>query len=232
MRPAATADESANTAPVLDIARVTRRWASGSPPVLDEVDLQLAGGQIAWIGGANGAGKTTLLRIIGGLLRADSGEVRLDGRTIDDGRAWYHARVGFLSAGDRGLLARLTVRQQLQYWAHLAFLGPERHDAAIDEVVGLLGLSDLLDRRLDRLSLGQRQRVRLAMSFMHRPRLLVLDEPRNSLDDAGYQALNAAVRSVTDRGGAVIWCSPRGEDRVVEFDVGLVLENGRLEPSA
>lgn len=105
----------------------------------------------------------------------------------------------------------------------------EEERAAIAEVVDLLGLAPLLARRVDRLSLGQRQRVRIALAVLHSPKLLVLDEPRNSLDDDGYEALRRTVRRCADHGGAVLWCSPRGEDLVLDFDRGYTLAQGRLQ---
>ena len=77
--------------------------------------------------------------------------------------------------------------------------------------------------------MGQRQRIRLAMAFLHEPRVLLLDEPRNSLDDDGYGLLQVQIERVAARGAAVLWCSPRGEDRVLASDTGYTLEDGRLE---
>lgn len=218
--------------PILAIHGVTRTWPGRPVPVLDDVTLDLQPGEIAWVGGKNGAGKTTLLRIICGLLAPDRGDVRITGHALKDGQHRYNSLLGFLSAGDRGLIARLSVAEHLGYWARIAYIPRADRAAAIADVVEKLQIEPLLDRRIDRLSLGQRQRVRIAMAYMHGPQLLVLDEPRNSLDDDGYAALNRVVTSVADRGGAAIWCSPRGEDRVVAFDRGFVLSDGRLEAAA
>jgi ABC-type sulfate/molybdate transport systems ATPase subunit len=79
------------------------------------------------------------------------------------------------------------------------------------------------------MSMGQRQRIRLAMAFLHEPSVLLLDEPRNSLDDEGYALLNAQTELVTARGATGLWCSPRGEDRVLACDTGYTLSDGRLE---
>jgi ABC-2 type transport system ATP-binding protein len=79
------------------------------------------------------------------------------------------------------------------------------------------------------MSMGQRQRVRLAMAFLHEPRVLLLDEPRNSLDDDGYRVLSQQIELMATSGGTILWCSPRGEDRVLASDTGYTLEDGRLE---
>ena len=91
------------------------------------------------------------------------------------------------------------------------------------------GLEEFAERRVDRMSMGQRQRIRLAMAFLHEPRVLLLDEPRNSLDDDGYRLLGEQIERAATGGATVLWCSPRGEDRVLTSDAGYTLEDGRLE---
>ena len=79
------------------------------------------------------------------------------------------------------------------------------------------------------MSQGQRQRIRLAMAFLHEPRVVLLDEPRNSLDDDGYEVLSTQIERAVAEGATVLWCSPRGEDRVLTSDTGYTLEDGRRE---
>jgi ABC-2 type transport system ATP-binding protein len=79
--------------------------------------------------------------------------------------------------------------------------------------------------------MGQRQRLRLAMTFLPEPDAILLDEPRNSLDDDGYAVLNQSVDAALERGATVLWCSPRGEDRVLRFDASYTLEGGKLVAS-
>jgi ABC-type multidrug transport system ATPase subunit len=211
---------------------VWRHWGRGKNrwAVLRGIDLQVAPGSSVGIAGRNGAGKTTLLRIATGILAPDEGTVTIDG--LRSNRNWreYHRRLGFLSAGDRGLYARFSVRGHLAYATRLAFMHRSRRAAAIDDALVRFGLSDLVKRRADRLSQGQRQRLRLALTFVHRPKVLLLDEPGNSLDDEGLGMLAGATGDVLARGGAVIWCSPMGESQPVQFDRRLVIEDGKLGP--
>jgi ABC-2 type transport system ATP-binding protein len=197
--------------------------------VLSNVSLALHAGEVTWIGGRNGVGKTTLLRLAGGILLPQRGSVRMGELTPTAKGGRYQRRIGFLSAGDRGLHARMRVRQQLDYWARLAYVPRARRGALVASALGHFGLRDLAEQRVDRMSMGQRQRIRLAMAFLHEPRVLLLDEPRNSLDDAGYALLGAQIERVTAAGAAVLWCSPRGEDRVLTCDAGYALEDGHLE---
>jgi ABC-2 type transport system ATP-binding protein len=201
--------------------------AYGRKAVLDQLELTVGRGELVGIGGANGIGKTTLLRICAGLIAADAGVVWLAGLHPRRDRAAYQRRVGFLAAGDRGLYARLTLRRHLELWGRVSLLSGERYRRAIEGTIDRLALRELESSRMDRLSMGQRQRVRLAMAFMHDPDLVLLDEPLGSLDERGTELLRRCLAEVTGRGGAVIWCAPRIGDEAA-FDRSLLLEDGRL----
>jgi ABC-2 type transport system ATP-binding protein len=221
--------DRATGAPVLELEGIHHRWKGQERPVLDDVSLTLVGGEVTWVGGRNGVGKTTLLRLAAGILLPQRGSVRMGELTPRSKRRQYHRQVGYLSAGDRGLQARMRVSQQLDYWARLAYVPRDQRAAKVGSSLRLFDLEELADKRVDRMSMGQRQRVRLAMAFLHEPLVLLLDEPRNSLDDDGYRLLREQIERVAARGAAVLWCSPRGEDRVLACDNGYTLEDGRLE---
>ena len=215
--------------PILELDCLYHKWKGPKPPVLDDVSLTLRAGEVTWVGGRNGAGKTTLLRLAAGILLPQRGSVRMGELTPASKRGLYRRRIGFLSAGDRSLQARMRVSQQLDYWGRLAYVPRERRAELVDISLQRFGLEEFAERRVDRMSMGQRQRIRLAMAFLHEPIVLLLDEPRNSLDDDGYELLNQQIEQAAKRGAAVLWCSPRGEDRVLACDAGYTLEDGRLE---
>jgi ABC-type multidrug transport system ATPase subunit len=207
------------------VRQVSKAW--GKRTILDRADLAVPAGRSVWLGGRNGVGKTTLLRIVAGLIAADSGEVDLDGLDPHRDRRPFQRRLGFLSAGDRGLYARLTVRQNLELWARLALLSGSECEAALEAVSADFALTELIESRTDRLSLGQRQRVRLALAFLHSPSLVLLDEPANSMDDDGMNLIAAAVERLHSRGGMTIWCAPN-RPPLDQLDGGYVLRDGRL----
>ena len=136
-----------------------------------------------------------------------------------------------LSASSAGLYARLTVSDHLRLWARLALL--ERGDArdAIERVLAALALEPLSRRRVDRLSMGQRQRVRLASAFLHDPALAMLDEPANSLDEEGIALLDGEVARLRSLGGIVLWCAPSESEQRFAFDRRLTIADGRLIPA-
>jgi sodium transport system ATP-binding protein len=213
----------------LSLLGVSKRWPGGDRPVLDDVSLVLEPGTAVRIGGANGAGKTTLLRIACGLVRPEAGRVRLGTLDVEADRTAFHRRIGFLSASSAGLYARLTVRDHLRLWSRLALIPRAERAPACERVLGVLGLRELADRRVDRLSMGQRQRARLAGAFLHDPQVVMLDEPTTSLDEDGAGLLASEVERVRGAGRTALWCAPSGETPgLLDFDVRFVLRDGRL----
>ena len=224
----ASAASPAAAGDLLVLHAIHKRW--GKLPVLDGVDLAVPRGSVVSVCGANGTGKTTLLRIAAGLIHPESGTVALDGLHPERDRRPYLARLGFLSAGDRSLYARLSARRHLDLCARLALVPAGRREAAVARALGVFGLEDFADRRADRLSMGQRQRVRLAMTFVHDPDLVLLDEPANSLDQEGLEVLTAYLEQLRRRGGLAVWCAPEGIQTQLAADAELRLAEGRLRP--
>ena len=214
--------------PPLRLEGVRKAWRGRPAPVLDAVDLRLEAGTTAWLRGDNGAGKTTLLRIVCGILAPDAGRALVGGADLEREPAEAKRRIGFLAAGSSGLYARLTVTQQLELWARLAWVPRASRGEAVAGAIARFGLEHLARNRLDRISMGERQRVRLAMTFLHGPRLVLLDEPRTSLDAAGLELLDAAARDAERAGGAVLWCSPTGEEPPAGTSRELVVAGGRV----
>jgi ABC-2 type transport system ATP-binding protein len=215
----------------LSLRGVSKAWDKGQVLVLDRVDLDLAPGAKVRIAGRNGAGKTTLMRIAAGLIDPDRGRVQAREITAAKHPQRYQRLVSFLPAGDRGLYARLTVRRQLDFWARIAMVPRGKAAKRVDEAIEAFDLLDLAGRRVDRMSMGQRQRLRIAMTFLPRAEVVLLDEPLTSLDGDGAALLYRAVEDLLGQGGAMLWCSPAGEHMDYEFDRTYMLEQGRLLPA-
>jgi ABC-type multidrug transport system ATPase subunit len=225
-RPSASQPADDRARPALRLSGIRKSWRPRT--VLDGVSLELEPGTLAWVGGANGAGKTTLLRIAAGMIAPDDGVVELGGLHPRRNRRGYQRRLGFLSAGDRGIYGRLTTGDHLELWARMALLPRAEVDGAVATAVERLELGELLFHRADRLSMGQRQRLRLAMAFLHGPDVVLLDEPLTSLDEAGAGALNGCLAGLLARGGAAIWCSPGIDGERFAFDARYRLDGGAL----
>ncbi len=214
---------------MLELCGVSRRW--GEQSVLSELNLKLDPGEVVWVGGRNGAGKTTMLRIAAGLIDPHSGTVSALGLHPRRDRGHYQRLVSFLPAGDRGLYARLTVRRQLEFCARISLLDRDETRARVHAALVAFHLTELAERRVDRMSMGQRQRLRLAMTLLPRPRVLLLDEPLTSLDADSAALLHGAVERLRANGGAVLWCSPTGEQPDLALERTLTLHEGRLSPT-
>jgi heme ABC exporter ATP-binding subunit CcmA len=212
------------TATALSATGIVRRW--GDSEVLRGADMALERGARAFLGGRNGAGKTTLLRICAGLVEPNAGDVRLSDLHPVRDRRRYQSQLGYLPAGNGGLYARLTVRQNLEFWASLALLAGARRTAAVNGAVAAFELEPMERSRVDRISMGQRQRVRLAMTFLHEPSVVLLDEPHTSLDDEALALLRTALDSHHDRGGTTLWCAPSSTQAEIDADVSFWVEDG------
>lgn len=213
---------------LLVLEDVNRSW--GDRRVIIDAELRLDSGACMWVGGANGAGKTTLLRIAAGLLVPDSGRVALEGLDPERDRRDYQRRLGWLPAGNGGLYNRLTVRQNLGYWAAIALVPRADRPKAVAAAMKRFDLERLQMMRADRISMGERQRLRLGMTFLHTPKLVLLDEPHTSLDESGLRLLTQALGEVRAAGGGAIWCSPGRDGIGLPAETSYVIEDGRPRP--
>jgi ABC-2 type transport system ATP-binding protein len=232
-RPAASGEAAPGgaQAPVLDLQGIVKHWPSQPAPVLDAVSLQLPPATAAAISGRNGAGKTTLLRIAAGLIGAESGSVSVCGLDVNLDRTEFQRRIGFLAAGNSGLYARLKVEHHLDLWSRIALMPRRERRPAVEHAIETFDLEPLLGRRVDRLSMGQRQRLRLALAFVHSPTVVMLDEPATSLDEEGIALLQRAIDALKARGGAALVCLPSGWEQNLSIDRALVLSAGKVEPA-
>lgn len=172
-----------------------------------------------------------MLRVAAGLIEPDTGRAEVWGVSHSENRTRYQQLVSFLPAGDRGLYARLTVRRQLEFCARISLIPRERFQDTIRTALERFDLVELAERRVDRMSMGQRQRLRIAMTFLPDPEVVLLDEPLTSLDTEGSVLLQKALAEVLSRDGAVLWCSPSGEHVDMSFDTHWLIEGGRLVPA-
>jgi ABC-2 type transport system ATP-binding protein len=223
--PASSARTTTEPAP-LELEGIVKSWRG--QPVLDGVALALDAGTVTWLGGRNGTGKTTLLRVATGLILPEAGSVRLAGLKVEGDRRAFQSRLGYLPAGNAMLYARLSVANNLDFWGGMGLVRRADRRRAIERAIQRFELVELRDRRVDRLSMGQRQRVRLAATFLHEPEVVLFDEPHTSLDDEGIELLRSVLGEITAAGGAALWCSPSKSGAELGADVSYVLEGGKL----
>jgi ABC-2 type transport system ATP-binding protein len=210
---------------VLELDGLTRRF--GDLVALDDLTFSVVPGRMRGFVGPNGAGKTTAMRIVLGVLEPDAGEVRWNGAAID---APTRARFGYMPE-ERGLYQKMRVRDQLVYFARLHGLAEADATAAADRWIERLGLGERAGDRVEALSLGNQQRVQLAIALVHEPEVLVLDEPFSGLDPVGVDVMSGVLRERADAGVPVVFSSHQLElvERLCE-DVAIV-NQGRLVAS-
>ena len=168
-----------------------------------DLSLSLETGQILGLLGVNGAGKSTTLSLIAGALTPDSGTIRLQGQDFLEHPELARQAIGWLPEA-APLWPELTIREHLDAHGRLRGLAGTRLKAAGDAVLDRLELQDLAQRLAGVLSQGQRQRLGLACALLHRPALLVLDEPANALDPVQVATLRKLLRELAAEGTAVI----------------------------
>lgn len=230
---------------LLEVDQVSVRF--GGIQALNAVSMQVGEGEAVGLVGPNGAGKTTLFDCISGRTRPDGGTVSFAGRRLDGMAAFRRARLGIARTFQRlEVFPELTVREHLvvadrahhgggALWRDLLNLSGLRRDEAarVDEILSLVGLSELADVPVAALGLGRCRLVELARALACEPRLILADEPSSGLDGNETGALSEVLRTVQrERSTAVLLVEhdldmvARCSDRVVVLDVGQVIAEG------
>ena len=175
----------------------------GAVQALGGVSFTAHDGQITALLGPNGAGKTTLLRTLVGLLKRDHGSILIGGVDPEKDPMAVRRNIGFLT-DQFGLYERLSTREYLNYFGELNGMNSAALKQRIAEVSELLGMDDIIERPTKGFSQGQRIKVALARTLLHRPRHLLLDEPSRGLDVMSTRALRTALGALRADGCCVI----------------------------
>jgi ABC-type multidrug transport system ATPase subunit len=203
----------------VELTEVTKTF--GPVRALVQVSAKLAGGQVSAILGPNGSGKSTLLAILGTLMRPTSGKV--DHGELGPGRDAVRGALGWV--GHESLCyPELTGRENVELAARLHGRDPER---AVEEATARFDLGPFLGRPVRTYSRGQRQRIALARALVHRPRLLLLDEPTTGLDAASTKKLSEVIRAEARVGAVVVVVTHDAAFADVVADVKIELDRGR-----
>jgi ABC-2 type transport system ATP-binding protein len=185
----------------LEFDRISKRY--GDVVALDEMTFDIRAGEVFGFVGSNGAGKTTTMRIALGVLAADSGEVRWDGEAVT---FRTRRRIGYMPE-ERGLYPRMKVGEQLVYLARLHGLSVSEATERTVTWTERLGVASRLDDEVQKLSLGNQQRVQLASALVHDPSVLVLDEPFSGLDPVAVEVMSEVLRGKAATGVPVLFSS-------------------------
>ena len=226
------------------------RKTFGDLVAVDGVGFQVAEGETYGLLGPNGAGKTTTISMVCGLLESDDGEVIVDGTALTPKSVDAKAKIGFVPQ-ELAIYPDLTARENLQFFGRLYGMGGKEARARIDEVLDIIGLSERADDQAKEYSGGMKRRLNIGIGLLHRPKLLVLDEPTVGVDPQSRNAILENIEQLSDEGVGVLYTTHYMEeaerlcDRVGIIDLGelkaegtrqelvsLVGEQDRIELSA
>jgi ABC-2 type transport system ATP-binding protein len=212
--------------PALSIEGARKRY--GDVTALDGVDLEIRPGEVCALLGPNGSGKTTLISIAAGLRTADAGRVRVGGQDVTTRGREARRRLGLVGQ-DVALYPVTTVRQNLRFLGELAGVGRRALEPRIEEVADALDLGHCLDRPLASLSGGEARRVHVAGGLVHRPALLLLDEPTAGVDVGTRGRLLDVVRRLAADGTAVCYSTHYlAEVEALQPTAVVILDHGRV----
>jgi ABC-2 type transport system ATP-binding protein len=209
--------------PILQIQQLTKRIRSKT--IIDHLDFEVPSGQVFGFLGPNGAGKTTTIRMIVGLMGITEGDVLIDGKSITKNFEEAIIKVGAIVENPEMYKYLSGYRNLL----HFARMVPGVTKERIDEVIALVGLENRIYDKVGTYSLGMRQRVGVAQALLHKPSLLILDEPTNGLDPAGIRELRDYLHILTQTEGiSVVVSSHLLSEMELMCDRVAIIQEGKL----
>ncbi len=210
--------------PMITVKDLSKSYSS--LVALDDVSFEIAQGEIVGLLGPNGAGKTTLIKIMTGYLHPDAGAVTIHGFDVMDDTLEVQKQIGYLPE-NAPLYPELTVQAYLSLMADLHHMDPDERVPQILEAVDATGLRDRLSQRIGTLSKGYRQRVGIAQAIMHKPALLIFDEPTVGLDPTQILEIRSLIRTLSEHSTVLFSTHILAEVEAL-CDRVLILLNGSL----
>ena len=210
---------------MIEVTNLHKRF--GAVTAVEDVSFRAEDGVVTGLLGPNGAGKTTTLRMLYTLIRPDKGSAKVDGLEVAEQPLEVRRSIGVLPDA-RGLYPRLTAREHIHYAGELHGLSGSALDKRIGELVDLLEMKDIADRRTEGFSQGERMKVALARALVHGPRNVLLDEPTNGLDVMSTRAVRTLIRRLREQGHCVVFSSHVMQEVAALCDRIVVVARGRV----
>ena len=199
----------------------------GKVAAVDGVSFTAPNGQITGLLGPNGAGKTTTIRMIGSLVEIDGGSASVDG--LDVAKDPENARrVSGILTDARGLYTRLTARENIRYYAELHGIETAKSEATIARFADWLDMKDIMDRRTEGFSQGERMKVAITRALVHEPSTVILDEPTNGLDVMTTRSLRELIKRLKAEGRSVMFSSHIMQEVAALCDEIIIIAKGKV----
>lgn len=202
---------------------------------VDNVNFKVNKGEILGLLGENGAGKTTTLRMIATMLKPTSGDAVIEGYSITKEPSKVRGEIGILFGGEVGLYDRLTARENMMYFARLNGMNDEEAEESIENLINMLQMQEFIDRRVGKFSRGMKQKVAIARSIVHKPSVMLFDEPTIGLDVTASKIVQDFILSCKAENKSIIFSSHSMReveklcDRIIIIHKGKLIEEGTVE---
>ena len=195
----------------------------GSFLAVDNLSFEVKEGEIFGLLGENGAGKTTTFRMILNLLEPSSGSITLNNKKID-----YSAtdKIGYLTE-ERSLLLKLTVKELIHYYASLKSMSPDKIDRELDYYLDRFGIKEYKNKKIKELSKGNAQKIQFISSIIHKPKLLILDEPFSGLDPINTNLFIEVIKELKEQGTIIIFSSHQMNNVELFCEKLIILSHGK-----
>lgn len=194
---------------------------------LDGLDLSVDEGTLLGFVGPNGAGKSTTINIIAGLIREDKGEIKLLGERIERTDYEYKRNVGFVLESPR-YIDKLTAREYLRFVAAIYGLEERESKHRVEELLDFFDLEEKKKARIETFSAGMKKKISLASAIIHRPKILILDEPLEAIDPVSAKAIKDNLRLMVGRGTTVLLSSHVLDTVEKLCDEIAIINNGKI----
>ena len=220
---------------MIAVENLTKRF--GSLKAVDNVSFTVASGELYGFLGPNGAGKTTTISMISGLLRPDEGQITLGGFNLWESPQAAKRLLGLVPQ-ELALYEEFTARENLAFWGGLYGIPRADLKKNIDEILARVGLQDRAREPVSRFSGGMKRRLNLAIGLVHRPQVLLLDEPTVGIDPQARNAILDIIREIARQGTTIVFTTHHLEeaeklcDRIAIMDHGKVLQTGSVNELA
>ncbi|MFG3442558.1 ATP-binding cassette domain-containing protein [Nonomuraea sp. NPDC047897] len=212
--------------PLLEVTGLRKSY--GGHVAVDGVDFHIGEAETYGLLGPNGAGKTTTISMIVGILDRDAGEVVVDGRPLDVTSVKAKALIGYVPQ-ELALYRDLTARENLRFFARLYGLGGRELKARVEEILGIIGLADRADEKVEQYSGGMARRLNIGIGLMNRPKLLILDEPTVGVDPQSRNSILESVQRLAGEGMAVLYTTHYMEEAERLCDRVGIIDQGRIQ---
>ena len=218
---------------MLEVKNLSKKFKAFT--AVDDISFEVNPGEIVGLLGENGAVKTTTMRVIATMMAPSKGDVKVNNCTITKEPDKVRKNLGVLFGGDVGLYDRLTARENIAYFAELNGLSKVETEERIKYLAKACQITDFMDKKAKGFSRGMRQKVSIARSIVHDPKVMLFDEPTTGLDISAARSIHDFIRQCKKEGKAILLSShsmyeiEKLCDRVIMMHKGKVIESGTLD---